>query len=126
MLGDRLTELRNRSGYTQEHMAGLLHLKRQAYGAYERNVSYPSPETIVFLADYFNVSTDYLFGRTDNPTPPNKEYTERDELDYELARLSQEKRNKAKAFIRFLKTDEEYSSELLTPSLLQNTVPKPI
>jgi len=35
------------------------------------------------LADYFNVSVDYLLGRTDNPNPPNQlpELTEQDEKD---------------------------------------------
>ena len=36
-----------------------------------RRGSMPSADRIVMLADYFGVSTEYLLGRTDNPTPPD-------------------------------------------------------
>lgn len=38
----------------------------------------PSAEKLKELADYFNVSTDYLLGRTDNPNTQEKQYTETD------------------------------------------------
>lgn len=40
----------------------------------------PSTDKILKIADYFNVSVDYLLGKTDNPTPPNADAPETSEL----------------------------------------------
>lgn len=67
MLAQRLFYLRQKNKKTQSQMARLLGISRQAYGYYEKGEREPDSQAINLLADYFNVSTDYLFGRTDNP-----------------------------------------------------------
>ena len=62
---DRLKELRSERGLKQREMAELCGLKLRGYQQYEYNETYPTVPGLLFLADYFNVSLDYLMGRTD-------------------------------------------------------------
>lgn len=66
MFGDILKELREDKGLTQEDLATLMNIGRTSITSYETNSSQPSIETLIKLADYFNVSTDYLLCRTKN------------------------------------------------------------
>lgn len=50
-------------------MAEMLGITRQAYGHYESGKREPDFVTLEKLATFFNVSTDYLLGRVDNPDP---------------------------------------------------------
>lgn len=67
MKNSRLRELRTSAKKTQEDMAKFLGVTRQGYGSYENEITEPDNKTLLKLADYFEVSTDYLLGRTDNP-----------------------------------------------------------
>lgn len=70
MLAKRLVQLRNKIGLTQEEVAARLNIARGTYAHYEIGKRNPDYDTLQNLADFFNVSTDYLLGRTDtlNPT----------------------------------------------------------
>ena len=48
-------------------MEDALDISFHSYCRYEKNKQEPIARTIVARADYFNVSADYLLGRTDNP-----------------------------------------------------------
>ena len=63
---DRLKELRKTKGVTQKQIADAVGVAERNYRRYEANHN-PNVDTLNKLADYFNVSTDYLLGRTDNP-----------------------------------------------------------
>lgn len=65
MLGVRLRELREERKLLQIDLANILGVSRTTYTQYETGKSEPSFETVSMLADYFNVSVDYLLGRTD-------------------------------------------------------------
>lgn len=65
MFGDILKKLRMSQGLTQDDVASSLNLSRQSIGKYENNLAYPDLDTLVNIADMFNVSADYLLGRTD-------------------------------------------------------------
>lgn len=54
---------------TQNELAEYLHKTRQAVSYYCDGSSSPDWETLVKISDYFNVSTDYLLGRTADPNP---------------------------------------------------------
>ena len=66
-LGKRLKELRLSRKLKQSDMADLLDISTNSYQRYELEKREPNLTTLILLADYFNVSTDYLLGRTDNP-----------------------------------------------------------
>lgn len=59
-LGDRLRILRIERGMTQSDMAKLLNITRQTWGAWEAGTNTPRHETLIWLAQYFKVSLDYL------------------------------------------------------------------
>ena len=59
----KLLELRKQHNKTQQELAEYLNTKHQTYGAYEKGINEPSIKTLIKLADYYNVSIDYLVGR---------------------------------------------------------------
>lgn len=69
-LTDRLLELRRNSGRTQLEAASHLGITRSAYGMYELGSREPDNDMLLKIATMYNVSVDYLLGRTDNPVLP--------------------------------------------------------
>ena len=63
-LGTLLTMLRKEKGLLQKDVADYLHLTVSTVSNYEKNVRMPNLETLVRLADLYDVSTDYLLQRT--------------------------------------------------------------
>lgn len=70
MFAKRLKELRQQKRLSQYQLADLLKLTRGQLANYEQKKRQPDFDTLELLADFFKVSTDYLLGRTDDPTPP--------------------------------------------------------
>lgn len=68
IFAERLKTLRERRGLMQKSVAAELNIGNTTLSNYEKNVSSPSPDILVAIADYFDTSTDYLLGRTDNPS----------------------------------------------------------
>lgn len=64
----RIKELRNEKKRTQSDMAAFLGIKVRAYQYYESGTHYPEVPNLMKLADYFDVTTDYLLGRSDSRT----------------------------------------------------------
>ena len=67
IVAQRLRELRNKTSLSQVKMADALGIKHGAVNRYENNQSEPSCETLLIYANFFDVSLDYIFGRTENP-----------------------------------------------------------
>lgn len=66
MINERLKKLRKERNLLQKDIAKYLNISTSAYGYYEQGKRDPDTETIKKLADYFDISADYLLGRTDN------------------------------------------------------------
>jgi transcriptional regulator with XRE-family HTH domain len=67
--GDRLRLLRNERQLTQEHLGKALNISGRVIGFYETNDRFPKDEeTLKNIANYFDVSVDWLIGRVENPT----------------------------------------------------------
>lgn len=64
----RLKSLRKERGISQVKLAIDLNLTQNTISRYETEVREADYQTLILLADYFNVSIDYLLERTDNPT----------------------------------------------------------
>ena len=62
---ERVTALRKEFRYKQREMAEICGLSLHAYQSYEYHRSYPDVPGLIRLADFFNVSLDYLVGRSD-------------------------------------------------------------
>jgi transcriptional regulator with XRE-family HTH domain len=66
-VGRRLKKARQNKGLTQVQVKRLTNINNKTLSGYENGVSEPDYETLKTLADLYNVSTDYLLGRTDDP-----------------------------------------------------------
>jgi transcriptional regulator with XRE-family HTH domain len=65
MTGKRIRELRKERDISQEELSKALGVSLSLIGMYETESRKPSYEILNKIADYFNVSADYLLGRTD-------------------------------------------------------------
>lgn len=65
MFTQRLREIRTKKGITQEEIADYLGFSRPTYTAYESGRRKPDNDTLVKIAKFLDVSTDYLLGLTD-------------------------------------------------------------
>lgn len=63
----RLKQLRKERGITQLKLAMDLNMNQNSISRYETGDHEADYETLIKIADYFNVSIDYLLERTDNP-----------------------------------------------------------
>lgn len=64
MFPQRVKELRKRNNLTQEKFGKIMNVSYQTVGSWERGERQPSYETAKKIADYFEVSTDYLLGKS--------------------------------------------------------------
>ena len=66
-LSNRLIKLKKDKNLLQKDIAKDVNLSLREYQYYERGQREPTASVLIALADYFDVSIDYLVGRTDNP-----------------------------------------------------------
>ena len=62
---DRLRAIRRESGETQAQVAGAIGTATRSYQKLESGENLPGAELLIALADHFEVSLDYLMGRSD-------------------------------------------------------------
>ena len=63
----RLKELRKKKGISQLRLATELNTTQNTISRYETGEREPGIDELIKIANYFNVSVDYLIGRTENP-----------------------------------------------------------
>ncbi len=102
----RLFELMAKCKITQQQLSQATGISQGNISDWKNNRSAPKAEALVKIADYFNVTTDYLLGLTDDPGQKEKPLTVSDEglLDEELigrlCRLTPEELEKVDAFVQ--------------------------
>lgn len=77
-LGEKLSKLRKENNYTQEQLAEILGVSRQAISKWESNTAYPETEKLLKLGELYKCSMDYLLKDEDSePTsiPKSKTFT---------------------------------------------------
>ncbi len=62
----RLRDLREDMDMNQTQIAELLHTSQTVYSRYERGYQTIPVEHLIILADFYEVSVDYILGRTNN------------------------------------------------------------
>lgn len=67
-ISDRIQSLRKAKGITQEQLADAVGVSRQAVSKWEAEQSVPDLERVVAMAEYFDVTTDYIL-RGIEPAP---------------------------------------------------------
>lgn len=70
-LGDKLSKLRKENNYTQEQLADILGVSRQAVSKWESDTTYPETEKLLKLGELYQCSMDYLL----KDIEPTHEYT---------------------------------------------------
>jgi len=63
----RLKELRKKKNISQLRLATELNTTQNTISRYETGEREPGIDELIKIADYFNISVDYLIGRTENP-----------------------------------------------------------
>ena len=67
----RLEDIRSDRDLTQKEVAEILNMRPEVYRRYEKGIREIPVWALIKLADYYETSTDYILGRTDNPSKPN-------------------------------------------------------
>lgn len=67
LFSERLKLLKTHKNLLQKDIAAAIGVSLRAYQYYETDTKEPTMSKLIALADYFDVSIDYLVGRTDNP-----------------------------------------------------------
>ena len=62
----RIQDLRNDADLSQKQISEILHISQRSYSHYESGSRNIPIEMLIRLADYYDISLDYLVGRTDN------------------------------------------------------------
>lgn len=75
---ERIKQLREERGYTQKDIANAVKLNISVYQKIELGSRPIRENELAVIADFFNVSTDFLLNRTSDPTPPKR--SEEDQL----------------------------------------------
>lgn len=90
MLNATLIKLRKEAGLTQTELASKLGLTKDLYNKYERKGVRPSYETLITLADLYNVSIDYLLTGKESTKPAEPETPYLMEIYNSLSAISQD------------------------------------
>ncbi|HEM1242191.1 TPA: helix-turn-helix transcriptional regulator [Listeria monocytogenes] len=99
-IGKKISELRNKRGISQIQLAKDLNVSTSTIGMWETDKRAIKDELIVQLADYFNVTTDYLLGREKS-----------DNSDLLAAHidndLTEEERIEIEKYLKFIRSQKE-------------------
>lgn len=102
--GNILSDLRNKAKITQQELANVLGISRGTIGMYEIGKRDPDTETLKKIAQYFNVSVDYLLGNSNNRNINEPKIPETDKkLIDDITSLDDDLKKEAKKYIELLK-----------------------
>lgn len=109
-----IKSLRTSHGLTQDELSKQLGISRSTIGMYESGAREPDFETLELIADYFNVDTDYLLGRTNKTTYIPSAFKSEDEnnLLQSYRNLSDLNKKKSVTYIENLLSNQQLEEEL--------------
>jgi len=84
IVGKRIKGLRESTRLSQKDFGEKLGITQSAVNRYENNQSEASYKTLLLYADYFDVSLDYIYGRTDQPQGKLYDFKPKFEEDEDL------------------------------------------
>jgi transcriptional regulator with XRE-family HTH domain len=126
--GERIRELREEKGLSQEELGKILKVAKSTISQYELGKRNPDPETLDNLANILDCSVDYLLGRTDDRRPAEKiieeaisddaelleffqELKQRDDLQLLFKQVKPLSQNTIKRIIKYIKMVEDEESQ---------------
>lgn len=106
---DRLKSLRLEKKFSQIELSKKLNISNVTLSQYENGIRKPDLDTLTNLSNYFNVTTDYLLGKSDIKNPYTENKTESEKVNTIAAHLdskdfSDEDLDDINKFIEFVKT----------------------
>lgn len=107
---EREKKKKTHSKWTQEYVANLIGVARPTYTAYENGTKEPPLDTLDKIADLFNVSIDYLHGRTNVKTTINNDF-ETEQAEFEAFINNPDH---GIFFKEYLESPEERKKDLMT------------
>lgn len=110
---DILKEARENKNFNQGELSSILGFSRQTISNYEQGLSEPNLKTLVQIADIFDVSLDYLLGRTRQEKNPYliKTYEEIDIRDQIFTLLKDKEREELKIIFSLIGLMDKYKEE---------------
>lgn len=110
MFPQRLKQLRDDADITQTQLAKKLNLTQSTIAYYESGKKMPTLENVEAIANFFNISVDYLLGRTNIMSPsilsinePGPKYSIENNIEEEIEKLSPESQEELKKYMELLK-----------------------
>ena len=108
-IGEKIRELRLEQGVKQCELAAIIHVAPNTLSQFENEKANPSYEVLTALADFFEVSVDYLLGRADDfgnitvkSTADNNITKEEKEILQSFRSLSRSEQTQLKEYATFL------------------------
>ena len=93
-LGDKLSKLRRENNYTQEQLAELLNVSRQAISKWESNISYPETDKLIRIGTLFNCSLDYLLKEEcETPEKPQEDRSDSNYIGFGFRKTLRERKS---------------------------------
>lgn len=117
VFGELMAELRQDRGLTQKELGKILSVSTGTISNYENGIHYPDLEKLVQLADYFQVSTDYLLGRREyiKVNPSVQEHHSQDDtlrsIIHSLLKLPEDRRQALALIIGDMERSHAASNE---------------
>ena len=90
MFSEKLKQIRKLKKLKQKDVAQYLSLERSTYTGYETGKSKPTFEKLIELADFFDISVDYLLGRSNNPILFDVTYDMEDDFDLYAMKIAED------------------------------------
>lgn len=82
--GDILKKLRNNKGLSQKELTDRLNINRSTYARYETSATQPDFDTLKKIANFYNVTVDYILGNKTN----NIEDMSENDIDAEIKEIT--------------------------------------
>ena len=110
IFAEKLKALRSEKKVTQQQLSELLGVGRPTIAGYETKGKQPDFDKLIEIAEYFNVSIDYLLGRNPIPNSYNKDFVESNKShnNIDASGLPDEDVQKVKEYIELLKQKHQY------------------
>lgn len=101
---ERLTMIREKLGISKAQAAKKLNMSAMGYGRYEKGEREPSFQTVSFIANAFETTTDYLYGLTDTPSSVSITITATENPDlFTLVQILKQDDSQTKRLLQYYK-----------------------
>lgn len=112
MFADRIKELRKRKKLTQMEFAKQFNVATGTIGMWETGKREPSSNTLIKIAEFFNVSVDYLLGKEEKTPTIDEQMNDIEFALYgEVKDLTDEQKQEILDFVKFKKLQEKFGEK---------------